>query len=329
VVAGGELLALLCVELDDGPRGLEPTMIEQAAIVCALHLTREQAVWEAQTRLHADLLWDLLDGNVRDEAEIAIRARVLGRVLPPQLRVALIEVSDDKSQSSDRNGDAAAIDRRRWLIARAAERAARDAGCGSALAAWRGSTVGLIFAADHASPSARRVGDSVLRMYGRTNPELRVAIGVSGAALLSSSLRAAHDQARRALAAAAMVRTGDCVSVFDDLGVLRFLLAPGARGDLQGFARDVLGPILEHGSGAPLDLVTTLDAYLANDCSLKRTAESLYVHAKTVRYRLDRAQELAGIDLGRQQDRFDVQLALNIVKALSLTADQAEPFAGP
>jgi sugar diacid utilization regulator/putative methionine-R-sulfoxide reductase with GAF domain len=322
VVAGGELLAVLCLELAEGPRGLEPTMIEQAAIVCALHLTREQAVWEAQTRLHADLLWDLFDGNVRDETEIAIRARVLGRVLPPQLRVALIEVSDEASRSSEPQGDAATIDRRRWLIARAAERAARDAGCGSALAAWRGSTVGLIFAADDAAPSARRVGESVLRLYARAHPELRVAIGVSGAALLSSSLRGAHDQARRALAAGAMVETAERVTVFDDLGVLQFLLAPGGPGDLKGFARNVLGPILDHAGGGPLDLLATLDAFLANDCSLKRTAETLYVHAKTVRYRLDRAQELAGIDLARQQDRFNVQLALSIVSALSLANDQ-------
>jgi DNA-binding PucR family transcriptional regulator len=323
VAAGGELVGLLCVELADGPRGLEPTIIEQAAIVCALHITRDQAVWEAQTRLHADLLWDLLDGNVRDEAEVAVRARVLGRALPAQLRVALIDIEDEPSWSSNRDGDAAAIDRQRWLVARAAERGAHDAGCDSALAAWRGSTVGLIFAADGSSPSARRVGESILRAYARSHPELRMAVGVSASGPLRSSLRAAHDQARRALAAGKMTETGDRVSVFDDLGILRFLLAPDGRGDLKGFVRDVLGPILDHRSGGQLDLMTTLEAYLANDCSLKRTADALYVHAKTVRYRLDRAQELAGIDLLRQQDRFDVQLALSIVKALSLAGEEA------
>jgi DNA-binding PucR family transcriptional regulator len=80
----------------------------------------------------------------------------------------------------------------------------------------------------------------------------------------------------------------------------------------------VLGPVLDYDARHSAELVDTVDAYLATDCSLARAAERLGVHRKTVRYRLDRAEALSGRDFSRQQDRFDAQLAITIIRAVSL-----------
>ena len=44
----------------------------------------------------------------------------------------------------------------------------------------------------------------------------------------------------------------------------------------------------------------------------------MFVHAKTVRYRLDKVQDIAGLDFTRQRDRFDAQLAISILRTLEL-----------
>jgi DNA-binding PucR family transcriptional regulator len=85
----------------------------------------------------------------------------------------------------------------------------------------------------------------------------------------------------------------------------------------------VLGGATDYDRDHRADLVRTVEVYLASDCSLQRTAEQLYIHPKTVRYRLDRVEELANICLASQQDRFDAQLALTIIRALSLTGGGA------
>jgi DNA-binding PucR family transcriptional regulator len=129
----------------------------------------------------------------------------------------------------------------------------------------------------------------------------------------------AYLQAQHALSAIPVVAAGGRVAVFDDLGVLRFLLAPADRGELVGFARKTLGPVIDYDRGHNAELVRTVEVYLANDCNLQRTAEHLYVHPKTVRYRLDRVEELGGISLATQQDRFNAQLAITIIRALALS----------
>jgi DNA-binding PucR family transcriptional regulator len=81
----------------------------------------------------------------------------------------------------------------------------------------------------------------------------------------------------------------------------------------------VLGQVIDYDRGHHADLVRTVEVYLASDCNLQRTAEKLYIHPKTVRYRLGRVEELAAISLTSQQDRFDAQMAIKIVRVLSLT----------
>jgi len=46
------------------------------------------------------------------------------------------------------------------------------------------------------------------------------------------------------------------------------------------------------------DLLTTLEAYLAQDLDRRRTAASLHVHPNTLDYRLKRIAELSGLEPG-------------------------------
>ncbi len=319
-IAGGEPIGYLIVGLDAEPPQLTDVIVEQAAIVCALQLTKEREVWEVHTRLNTDLLWDMLEGNVRNEVEALMRANALGKTLPPSVRVLLVNV-DHGMHGSHGTLDVTMMDRHRAQLTRTIERAARDNGCDCAFAAWRGSHVGLLISGSSDPAATRRLGCSILRALDKSFPGFAVAIGVSACAPWSPDLSALRSQADSALSAITAIEGAEPLSLFDDLGVLRFLLAPGDRSDLVEFARRVLGPVIDYDDEHKIDLVHTLEAYLASDCNLKKTAENMYMHAKTVRYRLDRVQDLAGIDLASQSTRFEVQLALSILRSLAAQRD--------
>jgi DNA-binding PucR family transcriptional regulator len=61
----------------------------------------------------------------------------------------------------------------------------------------------------------------------------------------------------------------------------------------------------------------TLDAYLACDRHLERTAAALHVHVNTVRYRLGKVQENLGVDLHDVETRFLLELALRVQAVLN------------
>lgn len=306
VVADGVPLARLALCLPHPPTPADHDSAGHAATACALHLARERAVVDARARVHADFVWQLLEGLV-DEAVAVVRARQLGCALPSRLRVAVVTLESE--------GD----DQRLDVLATAAERVAAAAGV-NVLAGRRGSTLALVLDSEDPDVTRSVVGQVVQALRGAVG-----AAGVSACVDWSADLRDAHRQARQAIEAAAFAPEGPVV-LFDELGMLRFLLAPSDRADQLRFARAVLGPVLDYDRDHQTQLVTTLGAWLDGGGSLTRTAAALYVHPKTVRYRLRRVEELTRRDLSAQRDRFDAQLAIAILRALALGQDESFRF---
>ena len=110
--------------------------------------------------------------------------------------------------------------------------------------------------------------------------------------------------------------------------MLQFLLAPTTREDLERFARRRIGPLLDYDSEHNTELVPTLVAYFAAECSTRSAAERMFVHHRTVSYRLHRVEELTGMRVGAQEDRLEMQLALKIL-ALGTAGEEASQRAEP
>src|SRR5262249_38217417 len=162
----------------------------------------------------------------------------------------------------------------------------------------------------------KHAAEAIVSHVAAAHPDLKLRAGVSAVTTSCFDLRQPAFQARSALASASAEASP--IGLFDDLGVLRFLLSPGDRGELVEFARQVLGPAMEYDAEHSAELIPTLEIYFAEDCSLRRTAERLYLHPKTVHYRLGRIRDLTNRDLTAQKDRFDAQMALIILQALSI-----------
>ena len=61
-------------------------------------------------------------------------------------------------------------------------------------------------------------------------------------------------------------------------------------------------------------LVETARAWLELDGSTSAAAARLFVHRNTVRYRMQRLQELTGRDLGRPRDAAELHLAMEALR---------------
>jgi DNA-binding PucR family transcriptional regulator len=76
----------------------------------------------------------------------------------------------------------------------------------------------------------------------------------------------------------------------------------------------------ERGSG----LVATLCAYYASGARVDKTAEVLFLHRNSVRYRLDRVRSLTGLDI----DRPDVVAAMMVALGCRTVAAEERTDAG-
>jgi DNA-binding PucR family transcriptional regulator len=105
---------------------------------------------------------------------------------------------------------------------------------------------------------------------------------------------------------------------YDELGIYRLLCTIGDMQQLMGFARDVLGPLLDYDAQHRGELVRTLSAYLHYHGSHKQSARMLHLHTNTVAYRMARIETITGLDLSDPDDRLVAHVAIKIVESQGL-----------
>ncbi|MHA6780653.1 helix-turn-helix domain-containing protein [Pseudonocardia saturnea] len=283
---------------------------EQAAVACALLLSQRDAVAGAGRRLESEFVWDLLDGRIVDGADAMVRSRQLARELPAPARVVLM------SATGTRVGSPEGVERLRTELTRRTARLLAGHGVHAPMG-WRGETLAVLVP-DRAPDVARRWGHELCALGPELDREL--SLGVSAPVQTISQYLVAGRQAGYAKAA---TRPPDApVAVFEDLGAVQFLLEPAHGEDLDRYAEQQLGVLLAYDRDHDADLVNTLRAYLRCDGHVQRAAGSLSIHPKTMSYRLGRIEALTGITVARQEDRFNAQMALEI---LDMRAGRPDP----
>lgn len=137
-----------------------------------------------------------------------------------------------------------------------------------------------------------------------------VATGVgsleNGSAGLTASLSEAADAARIAANRSA---TGWFVRV-DGLGLEQLLLAWTGNDMFVPAARSLLAPVQDAGS----ELLSTLSVYLDHESGIAATAAALGLHRNTVSTRIQRIQELLGVDMDDPEVRLALHLACRTIR---------------
>jgi sugar diacid utilization regulator len=317
----------LGLSLRSPPSRGDTVAAEQAATVCALLLAREEAAIAATRRIEGEFVWDLLEGRIRDEAEAMVRARQLRSDLPRPARVLLVRVDGWERLARAERWTPEQLERARGRIAQAlSERLAEHNAAARVIA--RRAKLFVVLAPqprDGSAEWARHLGE--LAVSAVSSGDLHAVAGVSGVVESVLGFPEGFRQARFALSAASLPQQS--VVVFEALGVLQFLLTPAERPDLERFVERTLGGLVAYDQAHRTSLVLTLEAYLAADCNLQRAAERLFVHHKTMRYRLQRIHALSGLRLDRQDDRFNAQLALKMMRLVTRSPSTAAVAARP
>jgi sugar diacid utilization regulator/GAF domain-containing protein len=307
--AGQDRLGWFCLLAAQEPGSGVAVAVGEAALCCALSQLEQRAADQALADAREQLVWDLLEASTDHRlAGVSRAARLhvnLGR--PHRVLRATVENLDDLARAAA--WDTVRLEALRRQILGLVKRVIADRDAGELVAPRGDSLTAIISCTDTAA-----VRDLIAQLRSemcRLVPGLATTWGVSGPRNDPLDLRAAHCEADVALLAAQRLGT-EGLAIHDELGVIRLLLASDADPDLWTFVDDVIGPVVEHDRIHDGDLTKTLRSYFAADCSQQEAAKQLYVHHKTLRYRLDRIEALTGLDLRRHDDRVRADLALKI-----------------
>lgn len=155
------------------------------------------------------------------------------------------------------------------------------------------------------APGECEIGELTGRIYSTLSAHHHgVRIGVGGSLTGIPGLRTSYLEAREGLTRGAGVNPRQALT-------LSGLLVAQEQTALAELAREVLGPVIESDARSQGDLLTTLRALLDTDFSLARTAEALFVHRNTVKYRISQIERLSGMNLASTADRAQLWVAMS------------------
>ncbi len=241
-----------------------------------------------ERNLTKDFLDELAAGN--QVASLDGRAARLGCDLTEPHVVIAAEPVDDQLEAELRAALPGSLLDRRGEVLRGLVRVPRG-GVGSILAALRPLVTGR-------DGRAIRIGVS-----DPCRADGAAAAGYSGA----------FEEARHALVGAtALPESGPVVS-YDDLGAYKYLLRIGPDAVGRDATVEAVTRLARYDDDRQTQLFATLEEFLRRHGSITATSEALYVHPNTLRQRLRRIAEIAGLDL-RRDDWLMIEIAVKLVR---------------
>jgi hypothetical protein len=313
VRAGDEVLGSIWAVV---PEPLSPDRLDalvDSAKLVALHLLRVRAGADVRRGVRADLLASALAGGAG--APEALERLGLGGQPLLAVGVALAE----PAAPTDADDASLTHERQRLSDAFALHLAAVHPR--SAAAALGGVTYGLLSVSGRVEEAegraARVVQDFIDRVGDRMRPVAAVgtvAADFSGVARSRTSV----DRALRVLRhGAGERRVGRLDELQGEALVLELHDLAVARGD------EPTGPLarlVAYDAQHRSSLVPTVRAWLDHFGDVGAAAEAVFVHPNTFRYRLRRATEVGGIDLGDPDQRFALMLQLRVLSTAAGTS---------
>ncbi|MGI8921909.1 MAG: PucR family transcriptional regulator [Solirubrobacteraceae bacterium] len=299
----------------------ETAVLALVRTLVAAELERRRGPERASRRAVGSLIEALMSRGVPDAGELVERTRAVGIDLSKGGNV-IVARAHPRAPSED--------DWRARVLA-VAEGAARSVAAG-AIAAPLGREQHLppaevmVVVPDADESLGRRTATAVARELEAALRGFSFAVGRGRPATTSERLGAAADEALLA----ANVAEGEghrTLLDFGEIGAYRVLL-PYMRHDaaeLRHFYADTVEPLVAYDEQYETsNLVRTLETFLAADAVVADTAERLFTHRHTVRYRLERIRDLCGLDVNSSDGREKLSLGLKAMRVLGI----AEP-AGP
>jgi sugar diacid utilization regulator len=292
----------------DGPPA---SFLRIVTTLIASEVERVRAPTRASEAAQSGFLRALLGRQVTDRGDIVARGSELGIDLANGAAAVVVRAHHFVPTEDDW----------RSRVLAAAERAARAAAPGSLAGEVRENVVVLCPAEDEAAIA--RVAGVIARELEANVHGFTFQIGHSRLAGDPVDLyRAGHEALLAANVAGAAGGEGVGVLAFDDTGAYRLLLPAMSEdpAELKRFYEETVAPLSAYDLQYETELVKTLETFLECDGNVANSAQRLFTHRHTVRYRLERVRDLSGLDVNSTEGRERLGLGLKAMRVLGISA---------
>ena len=156
-------------------------------------------------------------------------------------------------------------------------------------------------------------------LYRKKDTDFQIGIGKSVEGY--QRLKESYHEASRAIKYIEIIRqvTGDknkSVVHYSNLGFFQIFGEIEDVTELERYIPETLKKLYLYDDEHKGELITTLQMYLRNNQSIKKTADAMFVHYRTISYRLEKIKQISGINFDNANEVLAVSNGLIIYKML-------------
>lgn len=157
--------------------------------------------------------------------------------------------------------------------------------------------------------------NEIQEVLKRRMDSLSVSIGIGNSYKELKMMKESLNEAELAISSKKCQGLDGTITRYKDIGIYRLLFNIKKTDVLEEYFIDTLAPI-SNGEDKDNNLLQILETYLNENCNITVTAEKLFLHRNTLKYKIKKIEELLNCNLHNFDDCMKVKIALYINKIL-------------
>lgn len=311
---------LVVVELNRSLEKLDMISLEHAATVICLEMVKRMAVAEVERRFKNDLIHDIIYARFSMPEIIYERADMIGWDLRKPFRVVIFEIENLNNYILD-SGDKEGIiaQKLKGEISSLITNALFGLLNGNYIIGNHSESFIVFYPVEDGHSDAddlltiKKIGQQVKVKLEKQYPRLNLSVGMGSTASYLEELPRSYQEAKDAIAFGRLIHGGEVVVGFQELGVYRILCQLVEKGwKPEEFVPQALHALIAYDEQYNSNLLQTLEVLLECNGNASKAAKKLYIHYKTMLYRIERIKAVTGLDLDNRENRLELEMGLKI-----------------
>lgn len=291
---------------------LDDLAIERATTIYAMEFLKKQAVEETQLRIQSNLLEDIFSKNYLNERIIKDQALKLNYDL--SLNQAVFHLTFKDLKKIDMNIMDRLYHMTEQMLIQKNKQHIIQTKLHSII--FLTNVVGETKEATYNHCAS--LANDLWKEWNFYFPKIELMIGIGRDYDLVDHLGKSGREAQYAVQLGELVNPKTSIIHYHDLGMYDLLLEMKRTGiNLTAIYEENISGLLKE-SDKEIDLIETIEVYFKNNQSIQQSAEKLFIHRHTLRYRLNQIEQRTGLDLKGTDDLLKLQLGVMAYKLATL-----------
>ncbi|MGF7060500.1 PucR family transcriptional regulator [Brassicibacter mesophilus] len=156
----------------------------------------------------------------------------------------------------------------------------------------------------------------LMNLLEKKYPQICFSGGIGNKVNGFESIRKSYNEAVEAANVGLELYGENIIISYDELGIFKLIRDISLNRDISEYIPKTIIQLRDIDSSKNKELLKTLEVYIKNNRNLRITANELFIHPKTVSYRIGQIKDITEIDFDDYDKLLEIQFAIKILKFL-------------